>query len=136
MYNSSFDLQHFYSSFVNALKCIIHRYVPLFKKTNRPKYPAHIKRLLNAKKLLYKKSKLDSSWKKLYKIKCKEYQSAVNVWNDQREQRLCENPGSKKFYNFVNKKLISRASIPPLMDHSQKLLTSDQDKANFLNSEF
>ena len=60
----------------------------------------------------------------------------VNKWHDNRELKLCDNPASRKFFKFVNKKLNSRSSIPPLIDSNQNLLTSDKDKANFFNTQF
>ena len=136
--NSSLDFHHFYSSFINVLKDIIDKYVPFYKETpfKRPRYSKHIKKIRKEKLLLYKKSKTDSSIKQSYKLKCKEYELEVNKWHDNRELNLCKNPASKKFFKFVNQKLNSRSSIPPLIDDNQILLTSDQDKADLFNTQF
>ena len=79
---------------------------------------------------------MDNSLKHIYKSKCKEYETAVNRWHDNRELRLCENPTSRKFFKFVNQKFNTRSSIPPLLDNNQNLLTSDDDRANFFNTQF
>ena len=138
VYNSCPNFQSFYNLFVDILQNTINNHVSYFQElsSNRPKYPKHIKALLNEKILFYKMSKLDTSYKKAYKIKCKEYEKAVSIWNDKKELKLCANPSSKKFYKFVNQKLSSRSTIPPLVDNNQVLLTSDLEKANFLNTEF
>ena len=46
------------------------------------------------------------------------------------------NPNSKKFYNFVNKKLKSSHIIPPLKNDQNSLVFSDSGKANIFNSSF
>ena len=80
--------------------------------------------------------KTDLSLKNTYKLKCKEYETEVNKWHDSQELNLCKNPASRKFYKFVNQKLNSRSTIPPLLDENQTLLTSDQDKADCFNAQF
>ena len=136
--DSSSNLQSFYNSFCDILKSLITKYVPTTKKfkNDRPSYPPHIKKLRKDKILLYRKSKLDRSLKKQYKLKCKEYETAVNIWHDSKELNICNNPSSSKLFKFVNKKLNSQSSIPPLLDANTHLVTSDAAKVELFNKQF
>ena len=73
--------------------------------------------------------------KKQYKKKSREYDIAVKKWNDKIESQICQNPSSKKFYNYYGKRMKSKSTIPPLVEEG-KLFVSDKDKANVLNNYF
>ena len=138
MIESQENLQLFYDNFLNILHSTIDKFIP--KKNpnqkNHFKPPRQIRRLLKEKLSLYKKSKLNNSFNTIYKRKCKEYDRAVRIWNNKIENNICKNPSSKKFYSFINKKLNSRSSIPPLRDEKDNLTFTDNEKADLLNTYF
>lgn len=137
IFNSSSTLKETYDKFVTFLHTLIGRHVPL-KSSNSTVYkrPRHINILLQEKLSLYKKYKMDKSLKEKYKKKSKQYDVAVQKWQDENEIRICNNPSSKKFYNFFRGKMKSNSSIPPLHDSNNNIHTSNLDKANLLNSFF
>ena len=72
LFNKSKNLQHFYDQFINLIHTSIKRFIPLYSKINKnKKYPSHIKKLLKEKLNLYKKSKTNKSFSKVYKKKSK-----------------------------------------------------------------
>lgn len=135
--NSGLDLQSMYNEFIFSLHTVIARFVPLksskSKKHGRPK---HISRLLKQKLALYKKFKTNRTLKNEYKALSKKYDQAVNDWHDRRESNICKNPSNKKFFNLVKKKINCTSVIPPLVDKDNRLYTSDEDKANLMNTTF
>ena len=136
--NTTDSIQVIYDQFCSVLNTVIKNHVPLIpvrpkKGTKQPKY---IRQLLSRKHLLYKKSKTDINYKSAYKQASKDYDSAVNRRHDNFESKLCENPNSKKLYGFVNTKLKSKHSIPPIENEDQTLIFSDVEKANLFNCAF
>ena len=57
----------------------------------------------------------------------------MKTWIDNTEEKLCNNPTSKKFYGYVNGKFNTRSNIPPLLDDDNNLCLTDEDKADLLN---
>jgi hypothetical protein len=98
--------------------------------------PKIIQSLLKQKKHLYKKFRANQASKNEYKLKCKEYEKAINRWQNYSEDKLCEDPSSKKFYDFVNKKLKNHSSIPALVDKNNCLIYKDTEKADIFNKYF
>ena len=136
--SSTNSVQNIYNQFCLLLTTIINENIPLktSNKNKKQKKPKNVKRLLKQKKILYKKSKLDRSFKQAFKQASKNYDLAVNQWHDQIESKLCQDPSSKKFYNFVNSNLKSSSSIPPIRNKDDSLIFSDTEKANCFNSAF
>jgi hypothetical protein len=135
-FTSGADLQGIYDKFISMLHEIIAECIPLKSKHRRRFKPKNIRSLLRRKKNLYQKYKVDKSLKSAYKQASKDYDRAVNNWHDNFESKLCLNPNSKKFYNFVNRKLKTSHIIPPLKNDHNSLVFSDSDKANIFNSSF
>ena len=133
---SGVDLQDIYDKFISILHQIIAEHIPLKSKKHHNFQPKKIRSLLRHKKTLYRRYKVDKSLKSAYKQASKEYDQEVNKWHDNFESKLCMNPNSKKFYNFVNKKLKSSHIIPPLKNDQDSLIFSDLGKANIFNSSF
>ena len=135
---ASNSFQSKYDQFCAVLTSVINSNIPLIP--DRPKYsrkpPLHIKKLLKNKHDLYYKSKADSTSKSDYKEASKAYDSAVNRWHDSFESKLCENPNVKKLYGFVNTKLKSKFSIPPIETEDNTLIFSDLEKSNLFNETF
>ena len=137
-YNDNISLQELYDKFISFLTSVIQQHIPHKTKhnTKRNKRPRNIHKLLKEKRILYKKLKTDKSFKTQYKAKSKQYDLAVQRWHDKKEEGICKNPSSKKFYSFFKKRMNIKHSIPPLFDDHGKIFTSDEDKAHLLNSSF
>ena len=71
-----------------------------------------------------------------YKKLSKMYDKAVVSWNDEIENRVCQNGNSKGFYKYANKKLQIFNSVPPLKSSSGDVATTDKEKADLLNRTF
>lgn len=133
-YNGNY--QEYYDNFIGILNDTINSHIPVITPKKRPlKLPLHLKQLLSEKLSAYKKFKADSSLKSEYVKKSKEYEREVSKWNDVKENNICQNPCSKKFYNFINKKLKVKSSIPSLIKNDITA-SSDLEKASLLNSAF
>ena len=132
------SLQTIYDEFCTVLSSIIEDHVPLVTARAKKgvKQPKNIRNLLSRKRLLYKKSKSDATFKSAYKKASKDYDIAVNRRHDTYESKLCQDPNSKKLYSFVNAKLKSKHSIPPIEKEDSSLAFSDIEKANLFNSAF
>lgn len=131
------DLQSLYDYFINTINQAVNKHTPL--RNSRPrsfKPPKHIKKMLKQKLTLYKKYKTDKTLKSKYKQISIDYENSVKQWRDGIEQKICQNPSSRKFYSFVNKKLKCMSSIPPLLSSEKVLCFSDVEKANIFNHNF
>ena len=137
MLNYLCDPPTFYDRFISYLQNAIDEYVPTSSPQRKVKLPKNIRALLSDKQRIYKLTKTDRSLKPLYKAKSKEYEAAVQNWIDSVENKICQNPSSKKFYSFVNKKLKTSCQIPPLYNSATaSTCTSNIDKATLFNSSF
>ena len=134
--SSSTSLQNFYDNFISIILSSIKRFVPSRSTRKRPRKPRHITKLLKQKQNAYKKYKSSKSSSNLYKQKSKECDSAVQDYYNKIELKMCNLPSSKNFYNYVNKKIKSRSTIPPLHDNDKNLKFSDTEKANVFNQFF
>ena len=131
--------QSLYDKFICILHDAIRGNVPIYHSPRKKlkKMPAKIKRILKEKLRIYKCMKTDKSLKPKYKQLSHEYEQAVKNWTNNIENNLCKSPSSKKFYNYINKKLKTKPYIPPLLDTSNnKYLYSDKDKSSLLNTFF
>ena len=81
-------------------------------------------------------SKLDSSFKIKYKKQDKLYKEAVIKYRNQREQKILLSSSKKVLFNYVNQKLHSRHSIPPLQQTNGNICLDPKEKANLLNQTF
>ena len=132
------NIQPVYDKFLSILDESISKHVPIKTKKpfKSPKKPRHIRQLLKKKQTLYKECKLNPLKKSDYKAASKSYDSAVNIWMDNIESKLCDNPDAKKFYSYANRKLKTSHSVPPLLSKDGNLIFSEREKANYLNSSF
>ena len=131
------DIQSSYNSFISSLQVSIHENIPVVKpRKYKNKIPGHLKALLRDKTKLYRQSKLDSTLKYAYRKKSKEYDAAVLKWNDETESKICNSPSQNKFYSFINSRLNSKPSFPPLFDENGHLIFTDVDKVNTFNKYF
>ena len=103
--------------------------MPFYKKQGKSKQPSHLKKLLKQKICHYKQSKLNSSYKQVYKQVSKEYDIAVSQWYDQIESAVCDSQNPNSFYSYSNRKLKDKSFIPSLKKASGEVATSDIAKA-------
>ena len=136
--NSNSSLQSKYDHFVSILKDIIKENVPLrqYNANSKVKRPKFLKILLKKKLKYYKLYKSGRCSKKDYKNVVREYESAVQAWNNSKENKFLKNPNSRKFYSHVKKKLNCKFAMPPLINPSGVSTSSDDSKANLLNETF
>ena len=132
------DLQQNYNTFISILQNAIIKHVPLkySRISKHNKKPTYLKVLLKEKLKLYKQFKSDKSLKDKYKLSCKKYEAAVRRWHNEQEQKVCENPSSRKFYDYVNKKLKSNNGITTLLKEDDKNVEGDVEKADMFNLYF
>ena len=130
------NINMMYSKFVDVIQTIIKLYVPLNKITRKSYIPKEIKRILKAKKILYRKSKSNSSYKCKYKEICKSYKEAIKKYKNNCEQKILKSNSKKVLYNHIKKKLHSRHYIPPLTEQNGNICQNPQSKANLLNNTF
>ena len=98
--------------------------------------PRHISHLLKEKLYLYNESKRNSTMKKAYKEKSKQYDRSAKQRYNLLENAICRAPNSAKFYGYVNKKFNVRSFIPTLQTQNNKLAISDEEKVEELNKVF
>ena len=60
----------------------------------------------------------------------------MKQWYDQIELSLCNNSNPARFYEYVNRKMKTRYSIPTLKTADSNIASSDKDKADMLNDVF
>ena len=139
-WNCFFDFHKTIQSIYNEFLCILHQlfrdYIPVANFKPRNRLSNTVARLLKEKKLLYKKLKSDKSLKTQYKTLSKKYDTAVKVWNERNEDRVCNSKDQKYFYKYINKKLNSHTEIPPLKLDDGTIVVEDIEKANQFNKVF
>ena len=137
LYIHNDNTQTIYNNFILILHNVIEQFIPVNNiHSTKNKTPRHIKSLLQTKLRTYKKLKNDRSLRSRYKQVSKDYENAVNAWNDKIELNVCKNPSTKIFYNYVNKKIKSHSSIPPLCKINGNPLTTDSEKTDAFNKYF
>ena len=110
--------------------------MPIGVKQRKLRQPRHISHLLKEKLHLYNESIRNSTVKKAYKEKSKQYDHSVKQWYNLLENAVCRDPNSAKFYGYVNKKLNVQSFIPTLQTQNNKLAISDEEKVEELNKVF
>lgn len=131
-----------YALFVNICNDLFLRYVPrvpIRSHLKNNKKPNNLKKLLLKKHNLYKKYKVnrtpDAASK--YKLACKEYSNAVNLYHLSIETNVLNSGDVKKFFSYVNGKLKYKPSVCSLSNPGGDTLANDDiDKAEFLNAQF
>ena len=134
--NLNYNTQLIYDYFLKIVHSLMHQYIPTSKFKNALRQPKHIKKLANQKRKLHRILKKNKYVKPEYKKLSKMYDKAVVSWNDEIENRVCQNGNSKGFYKYANKKLQIFNSVPPLKSSSGDVATTDKEKADLLNRTF
>ena len=136
VFNGTNDIDSLYENFLSFLNESIQRYVPFCGNKRKPRLPSHIRNLLKQKKHYYKRSKSDSSAKSLYKKYAKLYKKEVNQHSRQLEQKVIFSGNRNSLYSYINKKLHTTSSIPPLKNKNEELILDATHKANIFNENF
>ena len=130
------NLDTTYSKFIDLLQDAIKKFIPVKNKNKRRRMPQKIKSLLRRKKSLYKLSKTNASYKKLYKEIDKQYRSAIKNHTNILEKKVMQCNNKKSFYGYINRKLHQKHILPPFVDSNAGFITESKDKANLLNQQF
>ena len=131
------DIEELYDVFVKIIQRSIDAYVPDQILTNKRRIPKHLKSLFLKKKKLYKNSKTSAAAKEQYQKAEKLYKQLSKKHRDSVEQQVLSSGSTKRFFDFVNKRLKSRGFIPPLVNpQNVSVVTDSVEKADLLNSYF
>ena len=132
--NNSVD--DMYTKILNSINESISKYVPKKITKNKSKLPSHLRHILDQKKYYYKQSKLDSSKKETYKHYEKLYKKEALKHHQKLEQKIIYSKNNNSFYGYINKKLHSPSSIPPLKSKEGEIILNSVDRANLFNTCF
>ena len=102
------------------------------KATN---YPSHVKKLFSKCKYLSKHKHLPNGVLK-WRTAQDNYMLAIQQFVIAREQNILESGDCSAFYKYVNLRRIHREGVAPLANKYGKLATSNNEKAEILNSQF
>ena len=130
------DLQTSYDNFIELIRKLIMENTPTATNRKLSRLPPGIRKLSKRKKKLYQLVKKDPTLKEEYKKLSKLYDREVNLWFENKEKQLCNNPNVSTFYGYCNRKLKIRREIPPLKLEDGTFITEDQNKANYFNNVF
>ena len=125
-----------YSNFTSTIYKTIDAFIPLYKSNSKISLPPSIRLLRRTKLLLYNLSKSDSSAKKVYNELDKAYRHAVSSHIYRKEQQVLSSNNKKMFYGYINRKLKSNRSLPPLLDDNNVIVMESEQKAELLNTKF
>jgi hypothetical protein len=116
---------------------LVDKYVPkVDAQSNRPKLSRWIRKSLAKKRAAYKRRHISAAHMNRYKqisARCKQL-IAEDAFS--RESKVLISPGSRKFYNYVNKKLSSRPVISGITDENDVLLRDDFQVAERFSSHY
>ena len=130
------NMNELYTKFLEKLHTTIKIYVPTNNSTHKPRLPKEIRRILRTKWKLYKKSKVDKSFKAAYKEQEKLYKNAIKNYRYNCEQKVLNSNSKKVLFNHIKNKLHSRHTIPPLKKPDDQYCLDSQSKADLLNKTF
>ena len=102
------------------------------KATN---YPSHVKKLFSKCKYLSKHKHLPNGVLK-WRTAQDNYMLAIQQFVIAREKNILESGDCSAFYKYVNLRRIHREGVAPLANKYGKLATSNNEKAEILNSQF
>jgi hypothetical protein len=129
-------LNQAYSNFINTIHSSIEKFVPRKKSKRKVTTPRYIKSLLNLKKKIYQKIRVDPTAKRAYKEIDIVYKKAVLHHNKIQEHVIMNSNNKKAFYNHINKKLKTSTPLPPMFDENSNICIDPEEKANLLNEYF
>jgi hypothetical protein len=130
------DINLAYSRFTNIIYKSIDKFIPFYNSSPKLSLPTNITLLRKTKTLLYPVIKANDSAKTVYKELDKLYRRAVSNHIYKKEQRILCSNNKKMFYGYINQKLRSNRSLPPLLDHQNEIVMDPRQKAELLNTQF
>ena len=92
--------------------------------------PKDIRRLLSLKRKLYQTDR------KRYRQASKNYDLAVRLFLESKEEHIVQRRNTRKFYAYVRKNLRRKGGVSPMINENGDLITDDKKKADFLNDFF
>ena len=134
--SASNSVQEFWTEISSIFKYCIDTFVPKYTPTKKFKLPKEIRNLASTKKKLYKNRNTSSTMKDKYRNAAKSYDTAVKNYFSRKEKRLCKSSNLKLFYSYVNKKLHSSFTIPPLKSANDDIITDNFERASMFNQYF
>ena len=115
----------------------IHRYIPLYRDSKKPRVPKQLRLLSKLKLKAYRISKVNPSFLTLFKVLDKLYDLQVKSHIYFMEQKVLSCNNKKLFFSYVNRKLRnSKNCLAPLINTSSEIVTDPKEKANLLNRHF
>ena len=107
-----------------------------FKFNRKLRLPAYLKRLISKKKLYYKIAKQDPKAKSTYKYYEKLYKQQVKQHFKNLEHKIIASNNINNLYGYINKKLHSKHTIPPLKAEDGTMVLETNQKADLFNNFF
>ncbi|KAI1697695.1 hypothetical protein DdX_18352 [Ditylenchus destructor] len=131
--DTCFSIKTKYEAFATKLKALFDHHCPekTVHATSKCRYPMNIRILSKQKLNLYRLAIKNTSIELLteYKLKCKEYRSAIFQFHLEQDFRLFSK-SPKSFYGFLKGKLgKDRREIPTLISSNGDFITDDLTKA-------
>ncbi|MCG8430647.1 MAG: hypothetical protein MJA29_05710 [Candidatus Omnitrophica bacterium] len=131
-------IDNIWENFTNIINYAIYLFVPLkLYKFKKYKWSKNTRKLYNKKRKAwkhYKKCKNELNLNKYRNLAVSAKNSAFNDLKSS-ELNILNSKNLKTFYSFINSKLISRNSMPPLFKDGITYINSS-DKANLLQEQF
>jgi len=143
IFTTNFTPDDIWSAFRKELDEAIEQFVPAIPAQNVPRavrrYPRYIRILFNCKLAVWKRLKLDRTNNTLKisykKISC-ECRDAVRRYEIAKENEIINSDNLGRFYRFINSKMSCRSGVGSLINSDGDYATTDDEKANILNSYF
>ena len=129
------DIDSLYTKILSVINEAISRYVPLSKRKQKSRLPSHLRYLLQQKKHYYKRSKSDPSAKSTYKKYEKQYKKEIKQHMRHLEEKVISSRNRNGLYSYINRKLHTPSSIPPLKKDGAIIIDANH-KANLFNDCF
>ena len=101
--------------------------------SSKRRYPKEIVRLLNKKRLLFRK--FGRTGGALYKSVCRKCKTALAKWNLKVESDILRCRNNKRFFSFINRTLRSKPCIPDLK-FDGKVFSDDSSKCDVFNKQY
>jgi len=130
-------------AFIDLLWETVDEFVPYSVTRVQPgkqkSQPRELRKLVSKKRSLWKKlkknpSSLQIQWE--YRDYVHKYRDACFRFNKVAEMQIIESENLGAFYKHVNRRIKHRSVIPPIIDSTGVIVTTDENKANTLNEYF
>ena len=124
-------------SFLDTFFSICSLCIPFTSRSKRKatNYPSHVKKLFTKCKYLSKHKHLPNGVMK-WRIAQDNYMLGIQQFVNAREQNILESGDCSAFYKYINLRRIHIEGVAPLVNKHGDLATSNNEKAEVLNSQF